>query len=157
MHCRQSRISTRHPISSQEAPADQSATQGQECLVNVRPLFVAHPQPPELIQPGEGPFHDPSPSPQSAAMFGVALRKKRDDASVTQTLPDGLRVIARVPVRIPDDAVGVPALPVSLGWRQPVQGLAASRYDWLRSIEWREEPRDRGGSDGACCPAWPGQ
>jgi hypothetical protein len=29
-------------------------------------------------------------------MFGVALRKKRDDASVTQTLPDGLRVIATV-------------------------------------------------------------
>lgn len=77
-----------HPIDSQEAPADQSAPQGQECLANVRPLFVAHAQPSELIQPSEGPFDHPSPSPQSAAMFGIALRKKADDASITQTLPD---------------------------------------------------------------------
>jgi hypothetical protein len=77
----------RHPFGSQEAPADQSAPQGQECLVNVSPLFIANAQPPE-IQPGEGPFYDPSPSPQPAAMFGVALRQKRDDSSVTETLPD---------------------------------------------------------------------
>jgi hypothetical protein len=80
--------STCHPITSQEAPADQSAPQGQERLVSVCPLFVAHPQSPELIQPSEGPFDHPAPSPQSAAVFGVALRKKRDDASVTQTLLD---------------------------------------------------------------------
>jgi len=53
-----------------------------------RSLFIANAQPPELIQPSEGPFDHPSPSPQSAAMLGVALRKKKDDASVTQTLPD---------------------------------------------------------------------
>jgi len=64
--------------------------------VNVRPLFVSNPQPPELIQPSEGPFDHPAPSPQSAAMLGVALRKKRDDASVTQTLPDRLSVITTV-------------------------------------------------------------
>jgi hypothetical protein len=52
------------------------------------PLFVAHPQSPELVQPSEGPLDHPSPSPQSAAMFRVALREKRDDASVTQTSPD---------------------------------------------------------------------
>jgi hypothetical protein len=56
--------------------------------VNVRPLFVAHAQATKLIQPGEGPFHNPPPSSQPAAVFGVALREKRDDASVTQTLPD---------------------------------------------------------------------
>jgi hypothetical protein len=56
--------------------------------VDVGPLLVAHTQPPELVQPSEGPFNYPAPSPQSAAMLGVALRKKRDDASVTQTLPD---------------------------------------------------------------------
>jgi hypothetical protein len=51
--------------------------------VNVRPLFGAHAQSIELIQPSEGPFDHPSPSPESAAMLGVALRKKRDEASVT--------------------------------------------------------------------------
>ena len=85
-----------HQIDSQKAPADQSAPQGQECLVNVRPFFVAHAQTPELIQPSEGPFDHPSPSSQSAAMFGVALRKKRDDAAGTQTSPDCLGVITTV-------------------------------------------------------------
>jgi hypothetical protein len=56
--------------------------------VNVRPLFVSNPQPPELIQPRECAFDYPAPTPQPAAMFSVALRKKREDASVTQTLPD---------------------------------------------------------------------
>jgi hypothetical protein len=64
--------------------------------VNVRPFFIAHAEPPELIQPCEGSFHHPAPSPQSAAVFGVALCKKRNDASVTQTLPDRLGVIATV-------------------------------------------------------------
>jgi hypothetical protein len=61
--------------------------------MNVRPLLVANAQPPELIQPSEGPFYHPSASAQAAAMLGVALCKKRDDASVTQTLPDCLGVV----------------------------------------------------------------
>ena len=64
--------------------------------MNVRPLFVANAQPSELIQPGERPLHDPAPSPQSAAMLGVALRKKGDDASVTKTFPDRFGVITTV-------------------------------------------------------------
>jgi hypothetical protein len=64
--------------------------------MNVSPLFVANAQPLELIQPSKGPFDHPAPSAKPAAMFGVALSKKRDDASVTQTLPDRLRVIATV-------------------------------------------------------------
>jgi hypothetical protein len=67
---------------------DRSAPQGQERLVNVRPLFVSKPQLPELIQPSESPFDHPAPAPQPAAMLGVAFPKKREDASVTQALPD---------------------------------------------------------------------
>ena len=48
-------------------PRDRNAS------VNVRPPFVANAQPPELIQPSEGPFYYPSASAQSAAMFGIAL------------------------------------------------------------------------------------
>ena len=64
--------------------------------MNVRPLFVAHAQAPELIQPSERPLHNPAPSAQSTAMFGVAFRKKRDNASVTQTLPDRFGIITTV-------------------------------------------------------------
>jgi hypothetical protein len=44
--------------------------------MNVRPLFVANAQAAKLIEPGEGSFHDPPPPAQSAAVFGVPLRKK---------------------------------------------------------------------------------
>ena len=64
--------------------------------MNVRPLLVANAQSPELIQPSERPFHYPSPSTESTAVFGVALRKKRDDASVTKTLPDRFGIVTTV-------------------------------------------------------------
>lgn len=38
----------------------------------------------------------PAPSPQSATMFRVAPREKRDDESVTQTLPGRFRIITTV-------------------------------------------------------------
>ena len=60
----------------------------KKCLVNVRPLFVSNPQPPELIQPSESPFDYPAPAPPPAAVLGVAFRKQRDDASATQASPD---------------------------------------------------------------------
>jgi hypothetical protein len=36
--------------------------------VKVRAFFVAHAQPPELIEPRERPLNDPAPSPQAAAV-----------------------------------------------------------------------------------------
>lgn len=64
--------------------------------MKVCPFFVAHAQSPELIQPCEGPFHHPAPSPQSTAMFGVAHREERHDMAGPQTLPDRRRVITSV-------------------------------------------------------------
>ena len=58
-------------------------------------------------------------------MFGVALRKRRDDASATQTLPDHTR---GRPTPNRDEGGGVRVVPVRKGWRQRVRGLAASRY-----------------------------
>jgi hypothetical protein len=51
------------------------------------PAFLAHAQSPELIQPSEGPFDHPSPPPQSAALFGVALRQPRHNvAGIPQSI-----------------------------------------------------------------------
>ena len=99
----------------QEAPTDHSAPQGQKCLVDIGPLFVAHAQPPKLIQPSECPLHDPAPSPQSATVFCIALRKKRDNASVTQTLPDRLRVTTTSPNTQSGRCRGRPRFPCKLG------------------------------------------
>jgi hypothetical protein len=64
--------------------------------VNVGPLLVSNTQPTKLIQPSESSLHDPAPSAQPTAMFGVALCQPRHDVPGTQTLPDCLRVISTV-------------------------------------------------------------
>lgn len=64
--------------------------------MKIRPFFVAQAESPELIQPGEGSLHHPSSLAQATAVFGIALCKKRENASVTQTAPDRLRVITAI-------------------------------------------------------------
>ena len=64
-------LSTAVPL--QNLPAEESARQGQKCFMDVSPLFTAHTQTAELIEPSEGSLHHPPPSAQSTAMFGVAL------------------------------------------------------------------------------------
>ena len=83
-------------IRLQEVPADQGTPEGQKCLMDVSTFFVPHAQATKLIQPRKGSFHDPPPSSQTAAVFSVALRKKRHDVSATQTLADRLSVITTV-------------------------------------------------------------
>jgi hypothetical protein len=56
--------------------------------MDVRTLLIAHAQAAKLIQPSESPFDYPAPVPEPAAMLGVAFRRKRDDASIMQALPD---------------------------------------------------------------------
>lgn len=70
-------------IPFESVPAEESAGQSQKRFMDVGPFLKADSQAAELIQPSECPFDDPSPSAQPAAMFGVALRKEGEDASVT--------------------------------------------------------------------------
>jgi hypothetical protein len=83
-------------VRQQKVPAEEGTRQGEKRLVYVSPLFIANAQPPELIQPSEGPLDYPALSAQPAAMFGVALGKKRDDVAGTQTSPDCLCVITTI-------------------------------------------------------------
>jgi hypothetical protein len=64
--------------------------------MDVGPLFIANAQAAKLIEPCEGPFYDPSPSAEPAAMLGVAPGEPRHDVAGTQTLADCLGVIATV-------------------------------------------------------------
>jgi hypothetical protein len=81
---------------AQGIPADESASKGQECLVDVGPLFVSDAQAAKLIQPSERPFHHPSPLAQSTAVFSVAFCEARYDVAGTKSSPDCLRVITTV-------------------------------------------------------------
>jgi len=80
----------------QYLPAEESARQGQKCFMDVSPLFIAHTQTAELIEPSEGALHHPPPPAQSTAMFGVTLGEPRHDMAGSQTSPDCLRVITTV-------------------------------------------------------------
>jgi hypothetical protein len=80
----------------EDIPAEESTGHGQESSVNVGSLLMANSQSTKLIQPSKSPFHNPSPSPQSTAMFSVALCKKRYDAAGTQTSPDCVGVITAI-------------------------------------------------------------
>jgi hypothetical protein len=80
----------------ESVPAEESAGQGQKRFVYVCPFLIANSQAAELVQPSERPLHYPAPSAQPAAMFGVTHREQRHDAAFTQTLADGLSVIATV-------------------------------------------------------------
>jgi len=83
-------------LRDQKLPADQDGTQGKERFVDVGSLLVADAQSAKLVEPRKAPLNDPTPSAQSTTVLGVALREQRNDAAVTQTLPDWLRIITPV-------------------------------------------------------------
>jgi len=56
--------------------------------MDIGSLLVADAQPAKLVQPGKAPLHNPAPSAEATAMFRVAHRKQRQNASLAQTLPD---------------------------------------------------------------------
>ena len=72
----------------ENVPAEERASQGQKRLMDVSPLLIPNAQAAELVQPGESPLYDPSPSAEAATVLGVAHREQRQDAASTQTLPD---------------------------------------------------------------------
>ena len=64
--------------------------------MDIRSFLVANAQAAKLVQPGEGPLHDPAPPPKSAAVVCVALCEQRLDATLAQAFADRLRIITTV-------------------------------------------------------------
>ena len=64
--------------SSQNIPAEESAGQGQKCLM-VGPLLVPNTRTAKLIKPSESTLDNPSPSSMATAMFCVAFSQKGED------------------------------------------------------------------------------
>ncbi len=83
-------------VATQKSPADQNASESQECFVDVGSFLVTNAQAAEPVQPGESPFHYPRPSAQSTAVIGVTHHEQRHNAAFTQTLPDCFRVITTI-------------------------------------------------------------
>jgi hypothetical protein len=65
--------------------------------MDVGVLFIADPQPAELVESCECPLHNPPPTPEPAAVRSVALSQQRLDALCTQPRPDLFGIISAVP------------------------------------------------------------
>jgi len=77
-------------------PANQDGTQSEESFVNINSLFKPNPQPAVLVEPGEGPFNDPSLFPKSAAMFGVPAGQEGLDAPFPKTFANPFGIVGPV-------------------------------------------------------------
>jgi hypothetical protein len=98
--------------------------------MDFRSLLVPDSKSAKLINPGKTSFHYPSPPTKTTAVFGVAHREQRDDATVRADLAElPLRHNRDRPVYNQAGGVDVPAVPAVLGWHQRARWLAASRYD----------------------------
>jgi hypothetical protein len=56
--------------------------------MDVGTLLVTDAQSAELVEPGKGSLHDPSPSTEPTAMFGFSHSEQRQNAERRQTFPD---------------------------------------------------------------------
>lgn len=103
-----------HPTLALEPPtergpasaADEGTPLGQEGFMNVAAALVAHPQPTELVQPPQGPFHHPAVHSQPAAVFRAPPGQGGRDVAPAQFLellpgvigPVGVQSLGPVPL-----------------------------------------------------------
>jgi len=69
--------------------------------MDVSTFFVSYAQATKLIQPREGPFHNPPPSSQTAAVFRIAHGQQGQDVAGTKPSPELLGVIGTVTQHTP--------------------------------------------------------
>lgn len=86
--------------------------------MDVGAFVVPHAQAAELIQPGEGAFHYPAPSPKAAAVPRSTHGQSREHVAGSQTLTDDLRVIRAVAEHAVRTAPRSPSL--TLEWRDRI-------------------------------------
>lgn len=60
-------------------PRDQGATEGEKRAVDIVAPFVADGEPPEPMQPSQGPFHDPAEDPEPASVRTPGFGHDRDN------------------------------------------------------------------------------
>jgi hypothetical protein len=80
----------------QLAPADERATDFEECFVNAGQSFIADSEATKPMQPCDGSFHDPTRLAQTAAMLGSAPRDLRLDALRLQGCPMRVGIVGTV-------------------------------------------------------------
>src|SRR6185436_10410039 len=74
--------------------------------MNISPTFKAKAAPPKLMQPGQGPLHDPAIPPQATAMRPAPPSDPGLDRAVAQRLAMEVRVVAPIRIQLFRTAAG---------------------------------------------------
>jgi hypothetical protein len=126
--------------------------------VDVGALVVANAQAPELVKPGKGALHDPSPPAQATAMRGAPHGQQGHDVTTPETAPYGRSVVAAIPEHtVRPLAWSAPFAVKGEESHPPTPGLLASRSGSRRSSEPRAARPAPRRSGGVCFRAWPDQ
>jgi hypothetical protein len=88
------------------SPADEAAAEGEEALVDLGAAVIADEQTAELVQPGEGAFHDPAVTAEAGAVLGLATRDERLDPSPPKLSAVAVGVVAAVADKLVGSAAG---------------------------------------------------
>src|SRR5437763_14497889 len=116
-------------LRSQKPQTNESTGQSQEGVLEFRKPVQAPPQTSECMQPGNRPFHEPAPDPQTAVCFAVPLWQHRGNAQFAQPLPQRFGVVGLVPCQPSGLVCFGPGLP-------PTRGHSGSPFTaFLTSLE----------------------
>ena len=88
--------------SAQSRIADHASCELQEGQVDNRPTLVAHGEPLEVPEPGEGPLHNPAVLPELLRRFDATPRNPRKDAPDLAGDPASLEVVGFVRIKLPE-------------------------------------------------------
>src|SRR5438874_10178150 len=94
----------------QQSEADYTGRQRVPRLLDDPQAVVADPQPPQPLEPADGPLHHPADLPQPAAVRRLPPADVRLDAQPPQDPPGGVAVEAPVGVRLVGQLLGPPRL-----------------------------------------------
>ena len=69
--------------------------------MNIKPSLITNGQPPEVVEPSEGAFHNPTMLAKLLTALNPAPGYARDDPSLSQRLPVGFRVVSFISMHLP--------------------------------------------------------
>src|SRR5215218_8222391 len=92
--------------------ADERTAEGKDRLVDVQAAFVADRRPPELVQPGQGPFDDPAVAAQALAGIDALARDADPDPAAAQEAAAAGDVVGLVGVELGRARAALPGGPL---------------------------------------------
>src|SRR5579871_2349477 len=99
----------------QQTKTDDTDRQGVPCLLDDTQAIIADTQPPQTLEPTDGPLDYPTHLPQPAAMLPPSSPNVRLNPQPPQQPARGVTVIAAIGIQLLGQFLGSPRLAADLG------------------------------------------